>query len=67
MTRVVALMNGRWGRLACAVLGLVLVACGLAVLGDTTGLVLAAVGLVPLVLGFQGRCLLEPFARAGTA
>jgi hypothetical protein len=63
----VAFMNGPLGRLARAVLGLVLVAYGLAVLGDTTGLILAAAGFVPLALGLRGRCLLEPFARAGTA
>ncbi len=62
MAQIVHFMMGTWGRVARIVLGLALIAYGLTVLGGTTGLVLAAVGLVPLGLGLSGHCVLEPFA-----
>ncbi len=62
MAQFIKAMNGTWGRLARVALGLALTGYGLAVLGDTTGLVLAGVGLVPLGLGLSGRCVLEPFS-----
>ena len=40
-------------------LGLALIYVGLVVLGGTTGYVVAAVGIVPIVLGISGRCLVE--------
>ena len=67
MIGFVGFMNGTWGRLARLVLGLALIAYGLAVLGGTTGLVLAAVGLLPVLLGLAGHCLLEPFAGRAAA
>jgi len=54
MAHIVSFMNGTWGRLARSVLGLALIASGLTVRGDTTGLVL-------LGLGLSGHCVLEPF------
>ncbi len=63
MEQIVDFMIGTWGRLTHIVLGLALIALGLAVLGGTTGLVLAALGLASLGLGISGRCLLEPFVR----
>ncbi len=63
MEQFVDFMIGTWGRLAHIVLGLALMASGLAALGDTTGLVLGALGLASLGLGLSGRCLLEPFVR----
>ncbi len=62
MAEIGDFMNGTWGRLARVALGLALMTYGLAVVGGTAGLVLAAVGLVPLGLGLSGRCVLEPFA-----
>jgi hypothetical protein len=59
MARFIAFMKGTWGRLARIVLGLALVALGLAVLGGTTGLVLTAVGLVPIALALSGYCVLD--------
>ncbi len=56
MTRFIGSLNGTWGRLGHIVLGLALLASGLTVLGDTTGLVLAAVGLVLLGIGISARC-----------
>ncbi len=61
MTRFMGFMIGPWGLLAHIVVGLALIAYGLAVLGDTTGFVLAAVGLVLLGFGLAGHCPLEPF------
>ena len=67
MSGLVGFMNGAWGRLARAALGLALIGYGLAVPGGTTGVVLAAVGLVPLLPGLAGRCLLEPLAGRASA
>ncbi len=55
MTRFIGSMNGTWGRLGHIVLGLALIALGLTVLGDTTGLVLTVVGLVLLGIGLSAR------------
>ncbi len=63
MEQFVDLMIGTWGRLAHIVLGLALIAYGLSVFGDTTGLVLAGVGGVLIGFGLSGRCPLELFAR----
>ncbi len=63
MTQFINFMSGTWGRLARVVLGLALIAYGLAVRGDTTGFVLAAVGVVPFGLGVSGHCVLNLVAR----
>jgi len=52
------LMNTTAGRAARVILGLALIYVGLAVMGGTSGLVVAAVGVVPIVLGATGRCLI---------
>ena len=64
MAQFVRFSNGTWGRLAKVMLGLALIAFGLAVPGGVTGVVLAVVGLVLVGLGISGHCLLEPFARS---
>jgi hypothetical protein len=46
------------------VLGLVLIGVGLAVVKGTNGMVLAAVGLVPLALGSLNICILGPLLGA---
>lgn len=53
------LMNSMAGRVARVVLGIVLIYVGLAVMGGTAGMVVAAVGVVPILLGVTGRCLVE--------
>lgn len=63
MERLVDVMSGTWGRLGRAVLALALIAAGLPVLG-TVGIVLIAVGLVPLGLGLSGRRVLRHFVRS---
>ena len=67
MREIVEFMNGLWGRLARVALGLALIAYGLAVLGGTAGTALAVVGLLPILLGLAGRCLLEPLAPRSAA
>ena len=52
------LMNTTAGRAARVILGLALIYVGLAVVGGTGGMILAAVGVVPIVLGVTGRCLI---------
>ena len=59
MSAFINFMNGGIGRAARIVLGLALIYVGLVVLGGTTGYVVAAVGIVPIVLGISGRCLVE--------
>lgn len=59
MSGVIDFMNGAAGRLARIVLGIAMVAYGLLVLGGTGGTILAVVGLIPMVMGLWGRCLLE--------
>jgi len=59
MDALVQFMNGPLGRVARVVLGLVLIAYGLMVLGGTAGYVVAAFGLVPIALGAAGRCMVE--------
>lgn len=58
-----AFMAGPIGRLARVVVGLVLIAVGLAT-GGTGGIILAVVGLVPLAMGVMNRCLISPLIGA---
>jgi hypothetical protein len=67
MLGIIGFMNGLAGRALRAVLGLALIALGLASIGGTTGLVVALVGLLPIALGFAGRCLLEALAPRAAA
>ncbi len=59
MNELIEFMNGASGRLLRVVLGLALVYVGLAVLGGVLGTLVAAVGLVPIVMGAKGSCLLQ--------
>ncbi len=60
MSAFINFMNGGIGRSARIVLGLALIYVGLVTLGGgTTGYIVAAVGLVPIVLGVSGRCMVE--------
>lgn len=60
MKTLVSFMNGSLGRAARFVLGLTLIYAGLFSLqGGITGFAVAVVGLVPIAMGFWGRCLLE--------
>jgi hypothetical protein len=57
-------MAGPVGRGARIVLGIVLIVLGLAVVGDTAGLILAAVGVVPILAGAFNLCLIGPIIGA---
>ena len=60
MNGLVAFMNGTWGRALRVILGLVLIYIGLFVWGGgAAGTILALVGLLPIVMGLWGRCLIE--------
>lgn len=53
-------MASTTGRIARVVAGIVLVALGLLVLKGTGGIVVAVVGLVPLVAGLFDFCVFAP-------
>lgn len=60
MNGLIHFMNGGIGRVARIVLGLILVYLGLVTMGSSiAGYVVAAVGLLPIVMGIWGRCMLE--------
>ncbi len=61
--KIVRMMNSTAGRSARVLAGVALIAAGAAV-GGGTGLVLALVGLVPLVAGAAGACLAAPLLHA---
>lgn len=59
MNGFVDFMNGVWGRLIRIALGVALIGYGLFGLGDTLGLIIAVIGVVPLGMGLWGHCLPE--------
>ncbi len=59
MTGLVNFMNTTAGRVVRVVLGLVLVYVGLAMISGPVGWIVAIVGLVPIVMGIYGHCLVE--------
>ncbi len=58
MFALVNFMQGYFGRAVRVVLGLVLIYAGLFTVGGILGVVIAIVGLVPIVMGVWGPCLL---------
>ncbi len=59
MAGLTTFMNGMAGRLLRIVLGLVLIWWGFFSLGGAVGIIIGIIGLVALVMGALGRCLLE--------
>ena len=59
MEATIRFMKGFWGRAARVVLGLALIAFGLAYLGGVAGVIVAVVGLFPIGLALTGQCVLE--------
>ncbi len=53
-------MSSPFGRLLRIVAGIVLIVLGLAVVYGTAGIILAIVGLVPLVAGLFNFCVFAP-------
>ncbi len=59
MSHVVSWMNSPIGRSARMLAGAALIVGGV-IAGGAAGVILAVVGLVPLIAGATGRCLLAP-------
>lgn len=60
MSTFVTFMQSMTGRILRIVVGVALIAIGLLVVKDVWGIVIAVVGLVPLIAGLGGICLVAP-------
>ena len=60
MSSFVAFMQSMTGRILRIAVGVALIALGLLVVKDIWGIVLAIIGLVPLIAGLGGICLVAP-------
>jgi predicted RND superfamily exporter protein len=60
MSSFVAFMQSTTGRILRIVVGIALIALGLLVIQGVWGIVLAVIGLVPLIAGLGGVCLVAP-------
>jgi len=60
MNPFVAFMASSTGRIVRVVAGIALIAVGLLVMQDTVGIILAIVGLVPLLAGIFDFCVFAP-------
>lgn len=63
MERFVRFMEGGSGRAVRILLGVVLIALGLIAVKGVAGTVIALVGVVPLLAGILGPCLVRPLLR----
>ena len=61
---VTKMMATPTGRLARIIAGIVLIALGLLVIGGTGGVVVAVVGIAPILAGVFNVCLIAPVLRA---
>lgn len=52
------------GRLIRIIAGIVLIALGLGVIGDTAGLIVAIIGVLPILAGVFNICLIAPLIGA---
>jgi hypothetical protein len=59
MKGLIDFMQSNLGRILRVVLGLALIYFGLALVGGTTGIVVAVIGLLPIAMGVWGPCLLS--------
>lgn len=60
MSSFVTFMQSMTGRILRIVVGVALIAIGLLVVQGVWGIVLAVIGLVPLIVGLGGVCLVAP-------
>jgi hypothetical protein len=60
MNAFVTFMQSTAGRILRIVVGLVMIALGLLLVQGIWGIVLAVIGLVPLIAGIGGVCLVAP-------
>jgi hypothetical protein len=58
MAGLITFMQGTWGRVLRIVLGIVLIYIGYSVVMGTAGWIIVIIGLVPIVMGVWGPCLL---------
>ena len=58
MKSLIDFMQSTAGRVLRVVLGLALIYVGLGIVGGTTGVIVAVVGILPIVFGVWGPCLL---------
>lgn len=56
----ITFMSSTAGRVLRIVAGIALIIVGLAAIGGTTGVIVAVVGLVPLLAGVFGVCFMAP-------
>jgi hypothetical protein len=56
-------MAGTAGRAVRILAGVAIILVGLFVVGDTGGLILAAVGILPIVAGVLNVCFIAPLLR----
>jgi hypothetical protein len=59
MNKLVEVMESTWGRGLRGLLGLALVYLGLAIAGGTTRIIIAVIGVVPVIMGLWGPCLVR--------
>jgi sulfite exporter TauE/SafE len=52
------------GRILRIIAGVVLIAVGLLVVGDTAGIIVAAIGLLPILAGVFNVCAIAPLIGA---
>ena len=64
MNPFVTFMASTTGRAVRVIAGLILIAWGLFGLGDTTGVIVAVVGAVPLLAGLFDFCVFAPLFSA---
>ena len=57
---LVQFMNSGMGRVARAVLGVLLILVGLALVGGVAGVIIAIIGLLPIAAGGLDFCVLAP-------
>lgn len=60
---IIKFMVGGAGRIARIIAGIVLIALGLGVIGETTGLIVAIIGVLPLVAGIFDFCIFAPLFK----
>ncbi len=60
MNGFVNFMASSTGRIARIVAGIVLIVLGLLVVGSTTGIIVAVIGVVPLAAGVFDFCIFAP-------
>lgn len=67
MSGLINFMNNPIGRAFRIALGVVIIVAALTSIDGTWRLPVAAVGLLPIALGFSGRCLIEAIPGARPA